>query len=73
MVFRQAGSGVIADTVMKFKFPRNNHGASMKNRIESILHQMLNNFGNLEINSSTEITRKYHFLYTFFYLVYLSV
>lgn len=54
---RQAGSGVTADTVMKFKFPRNNHGASMKNRIESILHQMLKNFGNLEINSPTEITQ----------------
>ncbi|XP_037005934.2 transmembrane protease serine 11D [Artibeus jamaicensis] len=53
---RQSGSGVIADTVMKFKFPRNNNGASMKSRIESVLRQMLNNFGNLEINLPTEIT-----------------
>ncbi|XP_054422709.1 transmembrane protease serine 11D-like, partial [Pteronotus mesoamericanus] len=52
---RQSGSGVIADTVMKFKFPRNNNGESMKSRIESVLRQMLNNFGNLEINLPTEI------------------
>lgn len=64
MVFRQSGSGVIADTVMKFKFTRPNSGALMKRRIEAVLHQVLNNSGNLEINPSTEITRKYHFLYT---------
>ncbi|PNI82599.1 TMPRSS11D isoform 3, partial [Pan troglodytes] len=28
----------------------------MKSRIESVLQQMLNNSGNLEINPSTEIT-----------------
>ncbi|XP_019487007.1 PREDICTED: transmembrane protease serine 11D isoform X1 [Hipposideros armiger] len=54
---RQDGSGVTADTVMKFKFPRNNNGESMKNRIESILHQVMNNLGNLEVNPSTEITQ----------------
>ncbi|XP_004764374.1 transmembrane protease serine 11D [Mustela putorius furo] len=53
---RQEGNGVIADVVMKFKFTRNNNGASMKSRIESVLHQILNNSGNLEINPSTEIT-----------------
>ncbi|XP_045041633.1 transmembrane protease serine 11D isoform X3 [Desmodus rotundus] len=53
---RQSGNGVIADTVMKFKFPRNNNGASMKSRIESVSRQMLNKFGNLEINLPTEIT-----------------
>ncbi|XP_023087920.1 transmembrane protease serine 11D [Piliocolobus tephrosceles] len=52
----QDGSGVRADVVMKFRFTRNNNGASMKSRIESVLQQMLNNSGNLEINSSTEIT-----------------
>ncbi|XP_043412566.1 transmembrane protease serine 11D [Prionailurus bengalensis] len=55
---RQEGNGVIADVVMKFKFTRNNNGASMKRRIESVLHHMLNNSGNLEINPSTEITCK---------------
>ncbi|XP_045041626.1 transmembrane protease serine 11D isoform X2 [Desmodus rotundus] len=54
---RQSGNGVIADTVMKFKFPRNNNGASMKSRIESVSRQMLNKFGNLEINLPTEITK----------------
>lgn len=73
MVFRQGGSGVIADTVMKFKFPRNNNGASMKRRIESILHQMLNNFGNLEINPSTEITGKYHFYIPFYFNISLDL
>nr|XP_055153423.1 transmembrane protease serine 11D [Symphalangus syndactylus] len=53
---RQDGSGVRADVVMKFRFTRNNNGASMKSRIESVLRQMLNNSGNLEINPSTEIT-----------------
>uniref|UniRef100_A0A0D9QYU8 Transmembrane protease serine n=1 Tax=Chlorocebus sabaeus TaxID=60711 RepID=A0A0D9QYU8_CHLSB len=52
----QDGSGVRADVAMKFRFTRNNNGASMKSRIESVLQQMLNNSGNLEINSSTEIT-----------------
>ncbi|XP_045387745.1 transmembrane protease serine 11D-like [Lemur catta] len=56
---RQGDGGVIADTVMKFRFPRNNNGAIMKNRIKSILGQMLNNSGNLEINPPTEITCKY--------------
>ncbi|XP_027956368.1 transmembrane protease serine 11D-like [Eumetopias jubatus] len=55
---RQEGNGVIADVVMKFKFTRNNNGASMKSRIESVLHQTLSNSGNLEINPSTEITCK---------------
>ncbi|XP_046948202.1 transmembrane protease serine 11D-like [Lynx rufus] len=53
---RQEGNAVKADVVMKFKFTRNNNGASMKRRIESVLHHMLNNSGNLEINPSTEIT-----------------
>ncbi|XP_069313092.1 transmembrane protease serine 11D-like, partial [Eulemur rufifrons] len=53
---RQGDGGVIADTVMKFRFSRNNNGAIMKNRIKSILGQMLNNSGNLEINPPTEIT-----------------
>nr|XP_035952811.1 transmembrane protease serine 11D isoform X2 [Halichoerus grypus] len=53
---RQEGNGVTVDVVMKFKFTRNNNGASMKSRIESVLHQMLNNSGNLEIDPSTEIT-----------------
>lgn len=61
MDFRQEDNGVIADVVMKFKFTRNNNGASMKSRIESVLHQMLSNSGNLEINPSTEITCKYLF------------
>lgn len=66
MVFRQEGNGVKADVVMKFKFTRNNNGASMKRRIESVLHHMLNNSGNLEINPSTEITCKYHFYIPFY-------
>ncbi|XP_008069342.1 transmembrane protease serine 11D [Carlito syrichta] len=41
---------------MKFRFTRNNNGGSMKSRIESVLRQMRNNSGNLEINPSTEIT-----------------
>ncbi|XP_006902786.1 PREDICTED: transmembrane protease serine 11D [Elephantulus edwardii] len=53
---RRDGNGVRADIVMKFKFTRNNNGDSMKKKIESILHQMLNNSGNLEINPSTEVT-----------------
>lgn len=53
---RQDGNGVRADVVMKFRFTRNYNGATMKSRIESVLHQMLNNSGNLEINHSTEIT-----------------
>ena len=61
MIYRQDGSGVRADVVMKFRFTRNNNGASMKSRIESVLQQMLNNSGNLEINPSTEITCKYNF------------
>ncbi|CAK7290541.1 Transmembrane protease serine 11D [Vulpes lagopus] len=55
---RQEGNGVIADVVMKFKFTRNNNGALMKSRIKSVLHQMLNNSGNLEISPSTDITCK---------------
>ncbi|XP_064440620.1 transmembrane protease serine 11D [Mirounga angustirostris] len=53
---RQEGNGVTVDVVMKFKFTRNNNGAPMRSRIESVLHQMLNNSGNLEIDLSTEIT-----------------
>nr|XP_017508489.2 transmembrane protease serine 11D isoform X1 [Manis javanica] len=52
---RQGSSGVIADVVMKFKFTRNNNGASMKSRIESVLRQMLSNSGNLEMSPPTEI------------------
>eukprot|EP00069_Balaena_mysticetus_P010259 bmy_20604T0 len=48
---RQSGNDVIADIVMKFKFTRNNNGPSVKSRIESVLRQMLNNSGNLHINS----------------------
>nr|XP_044986281.1 transmembrane protease serine 11D [Jaculus jaculus] len=53
---RQEGSGVVADVVMKFRYSRRNNGASMKSRIQSILQQMLSNSGNLEINSSNEVT-----------------
>ncbi|XP_045330902.1 transmembrane protease serine 11D [Leopardus geoffroyi] len=70
---RQEGNGVIADVVMKFKFTRNNNGASMKRRIESVLHHMLNNSGNLEINPSTEITCNYTKCYDIEMLSYLSV
>ncbi|XP_003931943.1 transmembrane protease serine 11D [Saimiri boliviensis] len=53
---RQDGSGVKADVVMKFRFTRNNNEASLKSRIQSVLRQILNNSGNLEINPSTDIT-----------------
>ncbi|XP_027991290.2 transmembrane protease serine 11D, partial [Eptesicus fuscus] len=53
---RQKGSAVMADTVMKFKFSRNNKAASMKSRIESVLRQILNKFGNLETNPSTDVS-----------------
>ncbi|XP_012500788.1 PREDICTED: transmembrane protease serine 11D [Propithecus coquereli] len=43
---------------MKFRFTRNKNGATMKNRIKSVLRQMLNNSGNLEINLPTEIACK---------------
>lgn len=52
---RQDSDGVMADTVMKFKFSRNNNAASMKSRIESVLHHIPNKFGNLEINPSNEV------------------
>ncbi|KAG8515217.1 Transmembrane protease serine 11D, partial [Galemys pyrenaicus] len=52
---RQGDSGVIADIVMKFKFSRNNNGDSLKSKIESVLHKLLNNSGNLEIDPSTEL------------------
>lgn len=65
MVFRQKGSAVMADTVMKFKFSRNNNAASMKSRIESVLHQILNNFGNVEINPPTDVEGKYLVFYHF--------
>nr|XP_058159720.1 transmembrane protease serine 11D [Dasypus novemcinctus] len=55
---RPDGSDVIADVIMKFRFTRSSNGASMKSRIESVSRQMLNNFGNLEINPSPEITCK---------------
>jgi hypothetical protein len=61
MVYRQDGSGVIADIVMKFRFSRRNNGESMKGRVQSILQQMLNNSGNLEISPPSGITGKYHF------------
>ncbi|XP_075399687.1 transmembrane protease serine 11D-like [Tenrec ecaudatus] len=55
--FRQDDNGMVtADVVMKFLFTRNNNGASLKSKIESVLHQMLNNSGTLEINTSPEIT-----------------
>nr|XP_012616413.1 transmembrane protease serine 11D [Microcebus murinus] len=54
---RRGNGGVIADMIMKFRFTRNNNGAMMKNRIKSILRQMLNNSGNLEINLPTEIAK----------------
>uniref|UniRef100_A0A8C6R585 Transmembrane protease serine n=1 Tax=Nannospalax galili TaxID=1026970 RepID=A0A8C6R585_NANGA len=53
---RQEGRGVVADVVMKFRSSRRNNGRSIKNRIQSILQQMLNNPGNLEITPSKEIT-----------------
>ncbi|XP_073898190.1 transmembrane protease serine 11D [Castor canadensis] len=53
---RQDGSGVIADIVMKFRFSRRNNGESMKGRVQSILQQMLNNSGNLEISPPSGIT-----------------
>ncbi|XP_007122611.1 transmembrane protease serine 11D [Physeter macrocephalus] len=52
---RQSGSGVIADTVMKFKFTRNNNGPSVKRRIESVLNQMLSNSENLAMKPPTEL------------------
>lgn len=73
MVFRKDGNGVIADIVMKFKFSRNNNGASMKSRIESVIQQMQNNSGNLEINLSTEITCKYHFYIPFYFTISLNL
>uniref|UniRef100_A0A8C0WB38 Transmembrane protease serine n=1 Tax=Castor canadensis TaxID=51338 RepID=A0A8C0WB38_CASCN len=53
---RQDGSGVIADIVMKFRFSRRNNGETMKGRVQSILQQMLNNSGNLEISPPSGIT-----------------
>nr|XP_013001295.1 transmembrane protease serine 11D [Cavia porcellus] len=53
---RQEGNGVVADVVMKFRFSRRNNGESMKARIQSILQQMLNNSGNLEISPSAGVT-----------------
>nr|XP_036278473.1 transmembrane protease serine 11D-like [Pipistrellus kuhlii]KAF6394062.1 transmembrane serine protease 11D [Pipistrellus kuhlii] len=53
---RQEGSAVMADTVMKFKFSRNNNAASMKSRIEAVLRQILNKFGNLETSPSTVVS-----------------
>ncbi|KAM5271733.1 transmembrane protease serine 11D [Ctenodactylus gundi] len=56
VTLRQEGNNVVADIVMKFRFSNRNNGESMKGRVQSILQQMLNNSGNLEINPSTEIT-----------------
>ncbi|XP_076993135.1 transmembrane protease serine 11D-like [Tamandua tetradactyla] len=53
---RQEGSDVIADIVMKFRFTRSYRGATLKNRIEPILRQAVNNFGNLEVNPSPDLT-----------------
>nr|XP_058922086.1 transmembrane protease serine 11D [Kogia breviceps] len=53
---RLSGSDMIADTVMKFKFTRNNNGPSLKRRIESVLRQMLNNSENLVMKPPTELT-----------------
>ncbi|XP_037687358.1 transmembrane protease serine 11D-like [Choloepus didactylus] len=53
---RQESSGVTADIVMKFRFTRSSSGAALKSRIESVLRQGLNNFENLEVNPSTELT-----------------
>lgn len=72
MVFRQKDSAVMADTVMKFKFSRNNNAATMKSRIESVLRQILNKFGNLEINPSTVVAGKY-LLLPFYFNISLNV
>ncbi|XP_016046874.1 transmembrane protease serine 11D [Erinaceus europaeus] len=53
---RPGDNGVVADIVMKFKFTRNNYGTSIKNRIESVLQQLLSNSGNLEVNPLPDIT-----------------
>ncbi|XP_006079900.3 transmembrane protease serine 11D isoform X2 [Bubalus bubalis] len=47
---RQSGNDVIADIIMKFKFTRRINEASMKSRIESILHQMPNNSEDLDMH-----------------------
>ena len=65
-LFRQSGNDLIADIVMKFTFTRRNNEASMKSRIESILHQMPNNSEDLEI-TPTQLISKYHFLHTISY------
>ncbi|TKC34447.1 hypothetical protein EI555_012748, partial [Monodon monoceros] len=54
---RQSGNDVIGDIVMKFKFARNSNEPSVKRKIESVLHQMLNDPGNLAMNT-TDLTRK---------------
>lgn len=72
MVFRQEGSAVMADTVMKFKFSRNNNAASMKRRIEAVLRQILNKFGNLETSPSTVVSGKY-LLLPFYFNISLNV
>ncbi|CAN0478252.1 unnamed protein product [Rangifer tarandus platyrhynchus] len=53
---RQSGNDLIADIVMKFTFTRRNNEASMKRRIESILHQMPNNSEDFEITPTQLIT-----------------
>ena len=65
-LFRQSGNDLIADIVMKFTFTRRNNEASMKRRIESILHQMPNNSEDLEI-TPTQLISKNHFLHTISY------
>lgn len=68
--FRQNGSDVIGDIVMKFKFARNSNEPSVKRKIESVLRQMLNKPGNLAMNT-IDLTRKYHF-FSHFISIYLS-
>ncbi|XP_023559950.1 transmembrane protease serine 11D [Octodon degus] len=53
---RQEGNRVTADVVMKFRFSKRRNPESMKGRVQSVLQQMLNNAGNLEISPSTGIT-----------------
>ncbi|CAI9172048.1 unnamed protein product [Rangifer tarandus platyrhynchus] len=68
---RQSGNDLIADIVMKFTFTRRNNEASMKRRIESILHQMPNNSEDFEI-TPTQLISKYYFFTYHFIPVYLS-
>lgn len=70
-LFRQSGNDLIADIVMKFTFTRRNNEASMKRRIESILHQMPNTSEDFGI-TPIQLIRKYHFFTYHFISVYPS-